>query len=213
MSATTPLYHIRPATVADIDALVAVHADAFNDKFMQAFGARKFHRGLALLAETWRRQGNAGLHGIWVVEWHDTIIGTIAVRARHTLRETPMVPVEWLFIRGLGFFRAMYALSALSVIDYSIRFDEMYISDVAVVSAYRRRGVAAAMLHHAEQEARRQHVKYLSLYVNARNRAARELYLKMGFQMHHMRRSLWAWVLIRHANWALMRKDVLTGDR
>ena len=148
-----------------------------------------------------------------MVEWHDSIIGTIAVRARHTLRNTPMVPVEWLFIRGLGFFRAMYALSALSVIDYSIRLDEMYISDVAVMRAYRRRGVAAAMLRHAEEEARRQRMKYLTLYVNARNRAARELYLKMGFQMHQLRRSLWAWVLIRHANWALMRKDVLTGDR
>lgn len=212
MSATTPLYHIRPATVADIEALVAVHADAFNDKFLQAFGARKFHRGLSLLAETWRRQGNAGLQGIWVVEWQGTVIGTIAVRARHTLRDTPVVPIEWLFIRGLGFLRAMYALSALSVIDYTIRFDEMYISDVAVMRAHRRRGVAVAMLLHAEQEARRQRIKYLTLYVNAHNRAARELYLKMGFQMHHIRRSLWAWVLIRHASWAMMRKEVVAGD-
>jgi ribosomal protein S18 acetylase RimI-like enzyme len=124
-----------------------------------------------------------------------------------------MVPVEWLFIRGLGFFRAMYALSALSVIDHSIRFDEMYISDVAVMRAYRRRGVAAAMLRHAEQEARRQRIKYLTLYVNAHNQSARALYLKMGFQMHQIRRSLWAWVLIQHASWALMRKDVMVGER
>lgn len=209
MSITQPLPHIRPATLADIDSMVAVHGEAFNDKFVLAFGRRHLQRGLALIAETWRRQGQAGLQGIWVVELERRIVATIAMRSRGTLRNVPLVPVEWLFIRGIGFMRAMYALAVLSAIEHApIRIGELYISDVAVASAYRRRGIAALMLRHAEREAQRQRLQYLSLYVHAHNQAALALYAKAGFVTAKTRTSVWTWLLLRNWSWLLLQKDI-----
>lgn len=117
-----------------------MHRDAFNDKFLAAFGRAKFQIGVDLMAETWRRQGTAGLQGMWVAIIDNQIVATIALRARITMRQLPPVPVEWLFINALGVTRAMYALTALSIIDHPIANNELYISDVAVRRNYQRRG-------------------------------------------------------------------------
>ncbi|NBU63490.1 MAG: GNAT family N-acetyltransferase [Chloroflexia bacterium] len=203
MSATT--ITIRAATPADIDGVVAVHRDAFNDKFLAAFGRAKFQIGVELMAETWRRQGPAGLQGMWVAIIDDQIVATIALRARVTMRQLPPVPVEWLFIKALGFARAMYALTALSAIDHPIAPNELYISDVAVRSSYQRRGVARALLHHATSEARRLNLKSLCLFVSATNRAALALYQQAGYTVDFTHYSLLAWVMMRRWQWLLLR--------
>lgn len=209
MSITQPLQHIRPTTPADIEGMVAVHGEAFNDKFVLAFGRRKLRRGLSLIAETWRRQGSAGLQGMWVVEDEQRIVATIALRARTTLRNVPVVPVEWLFIRGLGFVRGMYALAVLSVIEHSpLRMGELYISDVAVAQSHRRQGLATLMLKHADREAQRQGLRYLSLYVHAHNHAAIDLYRKAGFTTAKTHTSVWAWLFLHNWAWLLLQKDV-----
>ena len=199
---------IRPATPADINGLITVHAAAFNDKFIAAFGARHLATGLDLMAETWRRQGSAGLSGIWVVVAQDTIVATIALRARITMRQLPAVPVEWLFIKKLGFLRALYALTILSIIDHHIKFDELYVSDVAVLPTYQRRGIARAMLDHALAEAQRLKLKTLCLYVSATNTAACALYQQAGYHPTYTHHSLIAWLVTRRWRWLLMARAV-----
>jgi ribosomal protein S18 acetylase RimI-like enzyme len=113
--------------------------------FWPPSGRAKFRIGVELMAETWRRQGAAGLQGMWVAELDNQIVATIALRARVNMRQLPPVPVEWLFIKALGVVRAMYALTALSIIDHPIAYNELYISDVAVRSNYQRRGVARSL--------------------------------------------------------------------
>lgn len=199
---------IRPATLADVDGLVAVHAAAFQDKFLAAFGARHLLIGLELMAETWRRQGNAGLSGMWVATCDNTIVATIAIRARATMRQIPAVPVEWLFIKRLGFLRTLYALSVLSIIDHPVGHNEIYISDVAVLPAYQRRGIARRLLDHAYSEAQRLKLDTLCLYVSANNAAACALYQGAGYHSTYTHHSLLAWLAIRRWRWHLMSRTV-----
>lgn len=199
---------IRPATPADIDGMIAVHAAAFQDKFLAAFGATQFATGVALVAETWRRQGTAGLSGMWIAEHERTVVGTIALRARITMRQLPMVPIEWMFIKGLGFLRAFYAIAVLSVIDHPVGHNEMYISDVAVLPSYQRRGIARAMLQQAVTEAQRLNLASLCLYVSANNSAACALYHQLGFRPTYTHHSLLAWLANRRWQWFLMARAV-----
>lgn len=199
---------IRPATLADVDGLIAVHAAAFQDKFLAAFGAHYMMIGLELMAETWRRQGTAGLSGMWVGIYDNTIVATIALRARATMRQIPAVPVEWLFIKRLGFARALYALSVLSVIDHPVGYNEIYISDVAVLPAYQRRGIARRLLDHAHSEAQRLKLASLCLYVSATNEAACALYHTAGYQPSYTHHSLLAWFATRRWRWLLMKRPV-----
>ncbi len=196
---------IRAATPADIDDVVAVHRDAFNDKFLAAFGRAKFQIGVDLMAETWRRQGTAGLQGMWVAIIDNQIVATIALRARITMRQLPPVPVEWLFIKALGVTRAMYALTALSIIDHPIANNELYISDVAVRRNYQRRGVARALLQHAVSEARRLNLSSLCLLVSASNTPAITLYTQAGYRIDTTQFSFLAWLMMRRWQWLLLR--------
>jgi ribosomal protein S18 acetylase RimI-like enzyme len=196
---------IRIATPADIDGVVAVHRDAFNDKFLAAFGRAKFQIGVDLMAETWRRQGPAGLQGMWVAVLDEQIVATISLRARITMRQLPPVPIEWLFIKALGFGRAMYALTALSIIDHPIAYNELYISDVAVRGNYQRRGVARALMQHAASEAHRLNLSSLCLFVSASNHAALALYQQAGYHVDYTHYSLLAWLMMRRWQWLLLR--------
>jgi ribosomal protein S18 acetylase RimI-like enzyme len=199
---------IRRAFLDDIGGLLAVHGDAFHDKFVAAFGSRSYDRGVALMHDIWRRQGPAGMAGIWVAMADGEIVGTIAVRSRLASRLLPPIPVEWLFIRTLGLFRGLYAIFALSLVDYHVGADEAYISDVAVRSSHRRRGIATLLLEHAIAEAQRQRLRSVCLFVKANNTSALRLYQQHGFVQVGVRRSLFGWILVRNSTWYLLRRTV-----
>ncbi len=80
---------------------------------------------------------------------------------------------------------------------------------MAVLGPYRRRGVARALLARAEDEARIRRKRYLGLYVSGSNQAAQQLYLRAGFFNHHVRRSLWAGLILHQRTWVFMRKDLI----
>jgi ribosomal protein S18 acetylase RimI-like enzyme len=133
-------------------------------------------------------------------------VATIALRARITSRALPIIPVEWLFMRALGIFRAFYALTALSLVDYHISNNEIYISDVAVRQTHRRRGIANALLMHAVSEAQRLAIGSLCLFVSATNPAAIALYQRNGFDIIGMRQSVFGLLILGNSRWHLMRK-------
>lgn len=59
---------------------------------------------------------------------------------------------------------------------------ELHINNFAVRSAYRRRGIGAALLSHVLQEARRRKANAAFLEVRSANLAAQALYEKSGFR-------------------------------
>ncbi len=58
---------------------------------------------------------------------------------------------------------------------------EGYIANVAVAEAFRRQGVARALLRAAEDIARKENLEFLSLEVRAGNLSARSLYESEGY--------------------------------
>ena len=113
-----------------------------------------------------------------------------------------------MFMRTLGIVRGLYALTALSLVDYHVGTDEGYISDVAVRTDHRRRGIAHQLVSHAIHEAQRQRLRSLCLFVSASNTGAIALYQRHGFTQSGQRVSLFGWILVRNSTWLLLRRVV-----
>jgi ribosomal protein S18 acetylase RimI-like enzyme len=206
-SAASLSINIRPAQMDDIYPILGLHREAFADKFGAAFGTNGAARGVEAMAEAWRRQGNAALRGMLVADADGQVIGTITLRTWEMGADNTGA-AELAFHQVLGAWGAIRSIFALSLLDHQIDRAEGYITDVAVLSPYRRRGVAQALLSRAEEEARVRRKRYLGLYVSAANEGARQLYRRVGFLERRMRRSLLAgWILHQRA-WIFMRKDL-----
>lgn len=201
--------NMRQATLADVDRIVAIHADAFHRTFEAAFGRKHYHVGLRVMADVWRRQGAMGLQGMWVAEIDGYVVGTITMRSRSAYWMPPNIPVEWLFIRALGVVRGLYALNALSFIEHHITNNELYVTDVAVDHAFLRRGIARSMLAYAVATAERHQLGIVSLYVDAANHPALSLYQGQGFYVANTHHSLMGWFLLRQTRWLFLRRTVM----
>jgi ribosomal protein S18 acetylase RimI-like enzyme len=199
---------IRPARMDDIYPILTLHSEAFSDKFGAAFGSRGMARGIEAMAEAWRRQGSGALRGMLVAWADDQVIGTITLRTWEMGAEDTGA-AEMAFHRVLGSWGALRSIFALSLLDHQINRDEGYITDVAVRSDYRRRGIAQTLLVRVEEDARLRRKRFLSLYVSSANHGAHQLYRNAGFQDVRQRRSLLAALVLRQWGWVFMRKDLV----
>lgn len=207
-SPTAPLtVDIRPARMDDIYPILRIHREAFSDKFGAAFGAQGTDRGLEAMAEAWRRQGISALRGMLVAIADGQVIGTISLRTWEMGTDNSGA-AEIAFHQILGAWGAIRSIFALSLLDHQIERGEGYITDVAVLGRYRRRGTAQALLARAEDDARLRNKRFLSLYVSAKNDGAQQLYQRAGFVRHRVRRSWLAGWLLRQPAWIYMRKEL-----
>lgn len=204
---TLPTLTIRLASVEDISAILALHCEAFADKFGGAFGHNGTERGRAALEASWRRQGNRALRGMFVATSQGQIIGTATLRTWE-MGSDDSGAAELAFQQVLGIWGAIRSMFALSLLDHRIGRSEGFITDVAVLASFRRRGVARALLQRAEDEARRRNKRYLGLYVSGANTGARALYRRLGFEDKHVRRSWMARLIFGQREWVYMRKHL-----
>src|SRR6266496_5658956 len=206
---TPPLQiDIRAAQMSDIYPILSLHREAFADKFGAAFGAQGMARGVEAMAEAWRRQGVGALRGMLVAEADGQVVGTITLRTWEMGGDNTGA-AEMAFHQVLGTWGVLRSTFTLSLVDHQIDRAEGFISDVAVLGPYRRRGVARALLARAEEEARIRRKRYLGLYVSGSNQAAQQLYLRAGFVNRRVRRSLWAGLILHQRTWVFMRKDLI----
>ena len=199
---------IRPAQMIDIYPILSLHQEAFADKFGAAFGANGTARGVEAMAEAWRRQGASALRGMLVAEAGGQVVGTITLRTWEMGGDNTGA-AEMAFHQVLGAWGAIRSIFALSLLDHQIDRAEGYITDVAVLSQFRRHGIAQALLARAEDEARVRRKRYLGLYVSAKNHGAQALYQGRGFVNRRMRHSLLAGWMIGQRSWIFMRKDLV----
>jgi ribosomal protein S18 acetylase RimI-like enzyme len=207
-SAAPPPIDIRPARMSDIYPILGLHREAFADKFGAAFGTRGMARGIEAMAEAWRRQGSASLRGMLVAYVDEQVVGTTTLRTWEMGGDNTGA-AEMAFHQVLGTWGVLRSTFALSLVDHQIDRAEGFISDVAVLGPYRRRGIARALLARAEEEARVRRKRYLGLYVSGSNQAAQQLYLRLGFITRRVRRSLLAGLILHQRTWVYMRKDLL----
>ncbi len=206
-SAEVPHITIRAAQADDIYNILALHRKAFSDKFGAAFGSRSADLGVEAMAEAWRRQGAIALRGMLVAIVDQQIVGTISMRTSDIPSDTNGI-AERAFYQVLGHWRALRSIMVLSILDHYIEHGEGYITDVAVLAEFRRRGIAHSMLERVEQEARNRRKHYLGLYVSASNSPARQLYALHGFKQQHIRHSFLSTCMLRQSTWLYMRKDL-----
>lgn len=194
---------IRPAHMDDVEPMLALQAQAFNDKFTAAFGRKGAERDMAALIRTHRLGGATTLQGMHVALLGERIVGTI------TMRTTDMcvddgTAMEQAFLRELGTWGTMRAMHALSQLDHRIGRDEGYLTDVAVVEDLRRCGIAQAMLRYTMQLARVAGKRRLGLYVSASNHKAIALYEQLEFEKQRVQRSWWSAFLLGERRWIYM---------
>lgn len=194
--------------MSDLEPMLALQSEAFADKFRAAFGRRRIARGYAALIAVHRMQGQAGLQGMHVALADQQIVGTITMRTTEMRLEDGGM-VDAIFLRELGIWGSFRATHAMSQLDHRIGRHEGYITDVAVLPAFRRRGVAAAMLQHVREIAKRYQKQRLGLYVSASNDGARRLYQQLGFRDEQARISWWNGWLLGERRWLYMTSPVL----
>lgn len=88
---------------------------------------------------------------------------------------------------------------------------ELYISNLAVQTPYRRQGVGQKLLQVCEQVAQDWEFQTLSLHVLETNQQARGLYHKLGYQCCSVETGLKTWILAQPRRF-LMKKSLLALD-
>lgn len=206
-SISVPGVTIRAAEMRDINTILILHCEAFADKFGGAFGSKGIAKGATAMADAWTRQGASSLAGMLVAELGDQIIGTIMLRT-YEMDNDQTYATELAFQQTLGIWGAAWSIFALSLLSHKIGKHEGFITDVAVLKPFRRRGVARQLLVEAEKKARTLNKSYLGLYVSSANDAARHLYEINGFHQAHVRRSWMTRLIFGQREWIYMRKNV-----
>jgi len=181
-------FALRPATPADpADALLYASAQPYYDAYA---GSEARARGL--LASVYARRGHAASFEVCsVVELAGGVAGVIAwfpvaegdERARRFVSLTaPRVP-PWRWPALLRHLRAAGHVSPHPPPRM------LYVDALAVAPAFRRRGVAQALLAGAEDAARAGGFAGVALDTGLHNDAARSLYEGTGYRQREVRRA------------------------
>jgi ribosomal protein S18 acetylase RimI-like enzyme len=179
---------VRPATPDDpADDLLYLSAKPYYDAY-----AGSEARARSLLASVYHRRGHAASFEVCLVaEVAEELAGVIAwfpvsegdERARRFVSMTaPRVP-PWHWPALLRHLRAAGFVSP------SPPPRTLYVDALAVAPAFRRRGVATAMLERADAAAAAHGLEGVALDTGLHNEAARALYEASGFRAREVRRA------------------------
>jgi ribosomal protein S18 acetylase RimI-like enzyme len=174
---------VRAARPEDADAVVALLYETATGMYDMYTGSR----GAAwrVLSAAYERPGNtASREVVHVAELDGRIAGVIAVfpvldgdpRARRFLRLTLSRTPPWRWPRALKVFRLGGRLTPPAP------GDALYVDALATSPDFRRRGVATALLHSAEELARASGLAQLALDTADRNAGAQALYETFGME-------------------------------
>jgi ribosomal protein S18 acetylase RimI-like enzyme len=179
---------VRPATPADAaDELLYESARPYYDAY---FGSPpRARRGIAAV---YPRPGHTASFQICrVAELDGALAGVLAafpveegdrLARRFVSLTAPRVP-PWQWPRLVRHLRAAAAVSPHPPAG------TYYVDALATAPGLRRRGVARALLEHAEREAAAAGLGAVSLDTGLHNASARALYAAAGFREHHVRRA------------------------
>lgn len=170
---------IRPATLADIEALAQLWLVTFPDKFGPILG-----ENAAPVLRDWLRLSQRHIQTTTVAEISQVVAGYIIL-------ETPSAPRpddgRWLW-RALqlhhGLLGALRGFTLMALINQERQpcLDEVYIEMLGVDPNWRGHGLATCLIAYAEAVARAERANRLALNVVSDNLKAIHLYQKMGFE-------------------------------
>ena len=173
---------VRPARATDVDAVAPLLFMSAVDMYRRFAGGDE--RALQVVRRAFESDGNsASADVVSVAECGGEVAGALAAypvaessaRARSFLRVSLGAIRPWRWPQALRLYLAG-GRAAPSPPGASF-----YIDALAVDPAWRRRGVARALLEHAEQQAARKGLRAVALDTALENRPARALYLGAGY--------------------------------
>jgi ribosomal protein S18 acetylase RimI-like enzyme len=179
---------IRAATPADpVDRLLYESAKPYYDAY-----AGGEARARAMLHHVYRREGHAASYEVCsVAEVGGELAGVMAAfpvaegdrRSRRFVRLTALRLPPWRWPALLRHLRAAGVVSPTPPVG------TLYVDALAVDAPFRRRGVARALLAHAERRAAAAGLAGVALDTGLQNRPARELYEAAGYREREVRRA------------------------
>jgi ribosomal protein S18 acetylase RimI-like enzyme len=173
---------IRHAEYADAAAVGALLATALAPKYRPTLG----HRAAEALTGIIGHELRTPTHGYWVAERDARVIGAAHLA---TAEDAPPSGVAHRLAHVIGWTRALWALSALSILAHGpLEQDEAYVGELAVAPDARRQGVGVMLMLHLDAQAEARGKSRVTLWVTDDNDAARALYTGLGFTEHAGRR-------------------------
>ena len=173
---------LRPARAADEAAVVTLLHDSASEVYDRYAGGAD--PALRILGAAFRARGStASCETVTVAELGGDVAGVLAVfpvreaarRANRFLSLSLWRIPPWRWARAMRIFRHEAVAAAPPPAG------ALYVDALATAAAFRRRGVARALLAEAEREAVASGATHLALDTERHNDAARALYRSAGF--------------------------------
>ena len=194
---------LRPATPEDVEVLAELWVSTFPDKFGPILG----QNAQAVLVD-WLRLSQRHVQTTTIIEAEGQVAG-------YMMLDTPSAPRpdsgRWLW-HALqlhhGIIGALRGFSLMVLVHqgHTPAADEIYIEMVGVAPAFRGRGLARQLLGYAEFIATQEGVSRLCLSVVDGNRAAINLYQKLGFEITGQQKSrLLQWLTGYHGYYEMTK--------
>ncbi|WP_026369753.1 GNAT family N-acetyltransferase [Kallotenue papyrolyticum] len=199
-------FALRPATRSDAGAIADLLLEGFGHEYggwLHRRAGRRFIERIHTLP--------GRLYGLLVaVDSANRPIGVAGLRTREVHPRSDGLEERMLF-EELGVGRALLLDLRAALTEppmYQPRSHEAYIYSVAVTAAWRRRGVASALLTALHDRARSYGKTSVLLEVAANNQAACRLYLHHGYVVVGRRRGLLGWLPLGAPTHLLMHKEL-----
>jgi len=188
----------------NLDSYLKIEFDAFFEKLKFIFSSNKDAAYIIIKSEITAnidtgRYYNATIDG--------KIVGIVEIVTRENIKS--YTRNFRIFVKYLGFFRAVKAFILTFLEAPKIDSKTIYIDNVAVDINSRRKGIAKKMLSFVEDFAKRYRKSVLTLWVTSKNKNAFSLYRKLGFTGLVKRSS---WIAERYTgyrDWIYMKKEIL----
>lgn len=186
---------IRLAQVTDIEAVEKLTLQTFPSTFGPALGNRPLETQIQVFARL-RQARRCPVEGC-LVAMHGADLAGILMWKTAEMGEGQLGG-QLRALSPLGLLGALRFLLVRTTVysHYKPASKEAYLSGLAVVPAYRGRGIALALMRQAEEEARQAGKSFTSGFVASNNLASRAMLQKLGYREVHTQRTLLrGWVL------------------
>lgn len=206
-------YTVREARIRDDADIAGLVVEGFLDKFRPIFG-RRMDRSMAVMDKWVRLEHSLGGVCSLVIENDATaeIAASVGVRTGPSEDDALSRGLWEALRRNLGFPHASWAATLLSYPRYAASTSEAYVERLVVSPAYRRHGLAHALLEAAEDHARRAGKRTVGLHVSENNMPALGLYEAHGYVEKGRQRSWLTGYFLGIRSWLYLQKELRSEE-
>lgn len=188
----------------DINIFVDISFEAFFEKLKFIFSFNQQAASNIIKTEISKNINNGKYY---VARLDNRTIGTIEILTRENIKS--YVKNFRIYTGYLGFVKGCRAFFISSFEIPKLNSFTVYLDSIAVTEEHRNKGVGWKMLTFAENFARKNGKKALTLWVAAKNKKAYRLYRKFGFTDVVKRSSRIANKYMGYRDWIFMKKDLI----